>query len=386
MKWWLKLALALVALAAVVGAAQLYFHHPVLVRYGEWQAQPPVSVVAAFALAFLAVLAVVVRFVVAVLFLPSRIAGWRRRKNEQRRVKNHLDAMRHLILGDKRAAQKKFARLADDHNESAAVYAAFAARLAENNAESKDVFLRRAAASPAEGEDAAVVLYAKAQLAYHQGQATEALALLAKDKNAPPEMLRLLYRIRMERKDDGGALGALYRLRDVAPAAELDGEVRDVIARHFAACADADAVNAFWDESLRDGERKNTELIALRVRALHRLGDVKTAMTILAKVVKQSGASAEVFYAAAAIGDSALCEAAFSIGESRIQAAEGKEAKGKMLPATAELAARLGYWGKARRYYQMANVAEPGKYAREIAKLPADSTSAAGDNAPVAGV
>lgn len=385
MKWWLKLALTLVALAAFIGAAQLYFHHPVLIRYGEWQAHPPVSVVATFALAVLAVLAVVVKFAAAVLFLPSRIAMWRRRKNEQRRVKNHLDAMRYLILGDERAARKKFARLADEHSDSAAVYAAFAARLADddgNNAESKNVFLRRVAASPANTEDAAVVLLAKAQLAYRQGQATEAMALLANDKNAPPEMLRLLYRIRMERKDDAGALGALYQLRDAAPARGLDDEVRGVIIRHFAACADAAAVNAFWDDSLRDSERKNTGLIALRARALHRLGDTKTAAAILAKVIKQSGAAAEVFYAAAAIGDSALCETAFSIGESRANTESGKA----LLPATAELAARLGYWGKARRYYQMANAAEPGKYAREIAKLPSDSATTTSENTPAAGV
>lgn len=379
MKWWLKLAITLVALAAVVAAAQLYFNHSVLIRYGEWQAQPPVSVVATFALAVLAVLAVVVKVAAAVLFLPSRIAEWRRRKSEQRRVKNHLDAMRHLILGDNNAARKKFARLADDHKDGAAVYAAFAARLADDNdAAGKDGFLRIAAASPAEGDNGAVVALVKAQLAYRQGQATESIALLSGGKNPPPEMLRLLYRIRLERKDDAGALAALYRLRDAAPSRALDDEVRAVITGHFSRCADAAAVNAFWDDSLRDGERKDTRLIALRARALHRLGDAKAAAAVLSKVIKQSGASAEVFYAAAAIGDSALLESAFSIGESRIQAEGDKESGKALLPATAELAAGLGYWGKARRYYQMANIAEPGKYAREIAKLPPDSATGGG--------
>ena len=107
------------------------------------------------------------------------------------------------------------------------------------------------------------------------------------------------------------------------------------------------------------------------------------------KESSKSGAQAEVFFAVAAIGDAPLCETAFTIGQTRADMEDGKA----LLPAMAELAARLGYWGKARRYYQMANAAEPGKYARDIAKLPADdnasatsANSAADAKTPVAGV
>ena len=389
MRRWLKLALAFIVLAALVAAAQLYFNMPVLIRYGEWQAQPSAAIVISFALVLLALLAIVVKVAALILFLPSRIASWRQHKNEQRRIKVHIDTLRNLILGDVRAAQKGFARLANDHNESAAVYAAHAARLTDGEND-KSAFLRRAAAASADGDNAAVVILSKAQLAYHQGQATEALALLAQnDKNAAPEMLRLLYQIRVERQDSAGALTALYRLRDIAPAAQLDDSVCEVISNHFATCDNANEVNVFWRDSLRDGERKNTTLAASRARALHRLGDPKNAAAILTKILKQSGAQAEVFFAVVAIGDAPLCETAFTIGQTRADMEDGKA----LLPAMAELAARLGYWGKARRYYQMANAAEPGKYARDIAKLPADdnasatsANSAADAKTPVAGV
>ena len=62
MRRWLKLALAFIVLAALVAAAQLYFNAPVLIRNGEWQAQPsardcPIS----FALVLLALLAIVAK-------------------------------------------------------------------------------------------------------------------------------------------------------------------------------------------------------------------------------------------------------------------------------------------------------------------------------------
>ena len=54
MRRWLKLALAFIVLAALVAAAQLYFNMPVLIRYGEWQAQPSAAIVITFALVLLA--------------------------------------------------------------------------------------------------------------------------------------------------------------------------------------------------------------------------------------------------------------------------------------------------------------------------------------------
>ena len=376
---WFKFAVALLLFAALVGGAQLYLNDPVLVQYGGWQAQPPAAVVIALSVALLALLALAFKIAAFVLFLPANVAKWRRRKAEERKLESQLDVLRALVLEDERAALKVFARLADDDDEGAAICAVHAAKLSQNNPRKRDEFLRLAAAADASGENGAVVLLAKARLAYHQGQHTEALTLLSQaGKNAHPAMLRSLFAINKERQDANGALDALYRLRDAAPAPELDAKVQAVITRRLSEAKNVGDINNFWRESLRDGERKNTTLAADYARALHRLGDEKAAQEVLSKAVKAPDVKVDIFHAVAALGDTALCESAFAAGQKLADGEDGKP----YLAAMAELAERLGYWGKARRYYQMANAAEPGKYTRAIAKLPAGDDS----NTPAAGV
>ncbi len=367
---WLKLALAAVLLAGIVGGAQLYLSDPVLLRYGEWQAEPSAAVVLAMAVAALALLVVAVQLVSLLLFFPSRVAGWRRRRAEERRLTAQTDVLRALILEDKRTALKGFARLAEEGGGGgdSSVYAAHAARLAGGDAGKRDDFLRRASRADAGGENGAVVALAQARLAYHSGRQTEAQTLLeqaAAGKNAPPAMLRSLFKICEARGDWRRALTALYRLREAAPSAELEETTKRAA---FAALAGAETTAAagdVWRESLREGERKNTAFMAEYARAMHRLGDEKNAGEILAKALKSAQPSPEVFFAAAQLGGTALCESAFAAGQNRANMEEGRA----YLPAMGEIAERLGYWGKARRYYQMANAVFAGSCARALADI-----------------
>ena len=96
----------------------------------------------------------------------------------------------------------------------------------------------------------------------------------------------------------------------------------------------------------------------------------------MAKTLK-TGVSTPPFLAAiAAVGDKRSCEEALANNQKR-----GAETKDEnILSALAALSERLELWGKARRYYQMANALRPNhRYVQALAELErksSESTSA----------
>ena len=372
---WIKYALLAAAVAAMVAAADLYLDAPMHFQYGEWRASP--SAAAALALLALALLALhlVMRIVFFVLFLPSHLGEWRRRRAERERGELSADGLRALALGDHKQALKYFSRLADKEDGGGAC--AWLALLSAEKIDSpkkRGALLERAAAS---GGDIAAA--AKAMRASEDGRLSEAFDVLAA-AGAPdgsPLLAKMYLDIARRSEKWSQALAAAYALREQTPTSKWKKAVADIAALGLKNIGDGEELIRFWKNSVRADEQKQPPLLAEYICALQKAGDKKSAMEALERAAKFAGQSAEILSLVAAMGSDKMCEAALA-------SAQKNETDADFLAATAMLAERLRLWGRARRCYQMANALRPDpRNAKALAdleqKMESDSAAVAAE-------
>lgn len=394
----LKLFALAVAAAAVLIGAHVYLSDPLTIEYGEWRAAPPLSLALAAALLGLAALWLALRILGALFSLPTLLAGWRGRAAGKKRDKLVADGLRAVGLRDAKAALRNFAALAQNEADPAAPAGALlAAKAAHERGETerRDNWLRAAAAAG----DLQAAAFAGALLARNGGELDAAAAILqrADALKGPPALRRLLLEIAAEKGEWQLALTAAYKEADDFPRRAKTHDrpggrggrremPRDIIRRLLADdAADAATLRTFWKEQVRSAERADPELLAAHILALKARGD--PAEHELDAAVKARADAPEILEAVVLAGDPKRCEAALKRAEDLPQK---RRETAPMLRAMAELAARLKLWGKARRYYQMAQAVAPdprnlramAELAETLARARDDDDRAAAKTAP----
>ncbi|WOV91015.1 MAG: heme biosynthesis HemY N-terminal domain-containing protein [Candidatus Zeuxoniibacter abyssi] len=366
------IACFIILVAVLIGVSQLYLTDPVLIRYGQWQAEPGVAV--ATVLAVVISLVVLFKIVAKIILLPLNFAHWRRQSAAKKHHQTLLTALRALILGDEKKALKIFSRLTEEKNDDPGVYGMLAAEAAKGVGDKgrHKRLLQRAAVST----DTAIAALANATLTRQEGRFTEAVNTLntADDVSNNSAIIKLRLEINRELRHWRQALADVYQLRDMFPDRSWEADIGRIIGEQIKAATNTEELSVFWKKNVQDKDK--AALTADYAFALYRLGDEKHASEVLAKTLK-TGVSTPPFLAAiAAVGDKRSCEEALANNQKR-----GAETKDEnILSALAALSERLELWGKARRYYQMANALRPNhRYVQALAELErksSESTSA----------
>ncbi|MGU9951332.1 MAG: heme biosynthesis protein HemY [Gammaproteobacteria bacterium WSBS_2016_MAG_OTU1] len=350
---WIKNILFVAAVAALIAAANVYLDQPLYIRYGVWEIAPTAAVATATAVLIVIVLYLILRLLSFLLFLPTHIASWRQQR--QQRGKNELltDGIRSLVFGNHKNALKYFSKLSENKDESANCYTWLAALSAEKIGDNKKrhELLQLASAS---GEDIAAA--AKAQLACEENHINEAFNILAA-AGAPqssPLLAKMYLNIASQCGKWAQALDAAYYMREKSPVDKWKQSVLDIACKGLKKINDTEQLSIFWKNSIRSEEQKQPLLLAEYIYALSRLGNDKLATENMERVEKITDKPPEILSLIAAIGTEKMCESAFTSAQTKEQLTNAP-----FLSAMALLAERLQLWGKARRYYQMANALRP---------------------------
>lgn len=350
---WIKHTLIIAVLAAIIGASHLYLDQPLHLQYGEWQASPSVVVAAAAVIVAVVLLALALKLLSLVLFFPMHMVKWNKERARKNRAANLEAGARALVLDDYRQALKVFSQLAGQSDPDG-VCAWLAAEAAEKSGDSgkREQWLRRAAADASEDVAAA----AKATLAADESRDSEAFLILT-EAGAPygsPLLARMYLETALRLGKWSQAIAAAYRLRDHARAQKWQKAAGEIAETALKNIADIESLHEFWKNNLSSEDRKNPALESEYIYALHRLGNKSAMSDALERAVKTSPGSAAMLKAAAALGSDKLCESAFAAAQKN----ENKNDDAN-LQAIAMLAERLKLWGRARKYYQMANSLRP---------------------------
>ena len=351
------------ALAAAVIALDWYLDKPLHLQYGAWRESFSALRMVMALFIFIIALQLLLKLCAAVLFFPSRVARWRRARDQKSKYDSMAEGVRALAVEDNKQALKSFSHLAGGDSKGA--YAWLAARAAESLGDSakRDEWLRRAAADSSEDIAAA----AKARLARAENRLSEAFNILSA-AGAPygsPLLANIYLDIARRRRQWPQALAAAYRMQAHANSPERT-KIADEIARTgLAEIAELEPLKDFWKTNVSAEDRKKPALLAEYIFALHRLGDGKGASESLERASKTAAHAPEIISAIAALGGQEMRENAFARGQKN---ADDKNTE--YLAAMGVLAERLGLWGKARRYYQMANALRPEpRHTKALAEL-----------------
>ena len=351
------------AIAAAVAALDLYLDKPLHLQYGDWRESfSALRMLMAFVIC-VAAMQLFLKLAAAVLFFPSRMARWRRARDQKAHNDALAEGVRALAMEDDKRALKLFSRLAE--RDSKDVFPWLAARAADSlgDAETRDQWLRRAASDSAKDVAAA----AKAMLAREENRLNDALGILGA-AGAPygaPLLAGVYLDVARELRRWPQALAAAYRLQ-----AHANPRRRRTIADEIARAGLADMeepaeLRHFWKTNISADDRKKPTMQAEYIRALRRLGDDAGAAEALERAAKTSGGAPAVISAAADLGGQELRETVFARGEKN---PENKNPE--YLAAMGALAGSLGFSGKARRYYQAANALRPEpRFAKALAEV-----------------
>jgi uncharacterized protein HemY len=361
-----------------IAVAQLYLQAPVHLRFGGWEASPPLSLALVVVVIALIVVAFFIKTLAFLLLLPSRMASWGRQRAVTQRQEALAGGVRALALDDSKLALKHFLRLSEDKHSDAGTHAWLAAVAAEKIGDvQKRKHLLRLTANSSPAELAAA---AKACLACDEDRLSEAFNILAA-AGAPghsPVLAKMFLDTARRRSEWPAALGAAYQLRTVSPSAKWKKAVIDMVRQGLDTIDDAEKLEDFWKNHVHADERKNAELLSGYIYALHRLGNDKSVADALERAAKTNGEAPEILLVIAALGSRKLCETFFTAGEKGAETSRSAE----QVSAIAALAERLNLWGKARRYYQMAHSLRPeSRYLQALTELEKKMKSAeAGDS------
>ncbi|MGI9306742.1 MAG: heme biosynthesis HemY N-terminal domain-containing protein [Gammaproteobacteria bacterium] len=344
--------LLVLSAAAAVAALDWYLEEALHVQYGEWRYSFSAFRAALAVVALVAALQIAFKLLGAVFFFPSRLSHWRRERASKQRREFLEAGVRAQALGDDKQALKSFSSLSAA-GDAEGVYAWLAARAAEELGDlpKRDEWLRRAATD----SSADIAAAAKARLACEDNRMSEAFNILsaAGAPSGSPLLARIYLDIAQRRGQWPQALAAAYRLRPSVRPPERTAAAADIIRAGLSQTGELAALKEFW-KGVSAEDQKTPALLAEYLYALHRLGDGKAAADALERAVKTAPGAPEILAAAAAFGGQNICENIFAGGQNR---ADDKNPE--YLSAMGALAARLELWGKARRYYQMANSLRP---------------------------
>lgn len=350
-------------LAGAIIALDWYLDKPLHLQYGAWRESFSALRVVMSLVIFVIALQLFIKLCAAVLFMPSRVSRWRRAREEKRMRDSLAEGVRALAVEDNKQAFKSFSHLAQ--NDSSGAFSWLAARAAEKQGDraKRDEWLRRASVDSSKDIAAA----AKAKLAREENRLSEAFSILSA-AGAPygsPLLANIYLEIARQRKQWPQALAAAYRLMAHGNSPAQTKIAGEIARGGLAEIAELDALRDFWKTNISDEDRKKPALVAEYIYALERLGDGKGAREYLERAAKAAAAAPAIIAAVADLGGQELRENAFTRGQKNAD-----EKNPDYLAAMGALAERLELWGKARRYYQMANALRPERrYVQALAEL-----------------
>lgn len=346
MRYLFSLVCIIVLALAAALVSQLYLNDPVTIRYGEWSAAPLLSLaLGTLALGAIALM-VALRLLLAIVFLPSRLAKWRRQFRAKKQVQLRENAMRQAVYGNCHEALKLFAELAPADAAAAWRAAEVAEEIGDTRA--RDKHLQQAADSA----DAVISAAAKAKRCMQDSHLIEADAVL-KSAGAPRAavlLAKLYYDVQIARGDYTAAYAAAAHLREKSP--RLFGRLaEDAVQQRLKTFSAAAEVKAFWREQVPAADKKQAPLLALYLAALWQLGDEKAAADGLTQALRQHPHDNDILRLVADFGTAAHCEAAFKANEKRADSAGARDMV--LLQLLIDIAEKLKLSGKVRLYGQM---------------------------------
>ena len=231
MRYLILLFLFILAIAVLVGISQLYLADPILIRYGQWQAEPSVGVVLAFLLTAFLSLVVIFKVFVKIISLPFHFSKWRQQSSTEKQQQKLRAGLRALTLGNEKESLKIFSLLVKDKNDDPGVYGLLAAMSAKRMGDTVQYksLLKQATAS----KDSTISALANATLIRQENRFVEAINTInaTKEIENHSAITELLLDINRELNNWEQALNYIYRLRDEFPARNWDTQIKSIISK-----------------------------------------------------------------------------------------------------------------------------------------------------------
>ena len=334
-----------------------YLSHPIQITYSTYQIEPPMSVVLLASTFLLLVLLVFFKTVALVLFLPSHINKWRKKRMLTKRTELLVSGLRSLVLDDIAEQERLFTSAADEEigTDVTALLAARAAH-SSGNLEKRDTLLQQAYSQNIEGHEK-IKLIANAEVLIFKGN-YDAAAKLLHDTNLEKEtsstVLTLLINALEKSGSINNALPVAIRLLNIKPTSENNERVMAIGRKAILQTQSATQARKLWKE-ISAVTSRSTELIPDLVRHLISFNDTQGAHDVLTKAVKQN-ISPVVLEAIGEYGDSKLRLDALSRAEKN-PAIETKNPE--FLRALGKLAMKQELWGKSKKYLEAAVALNP---------------------------
>ena len=325
--------------------AHLYLNDPVTLRYGAWEATPPLSLILGVLVIAVLALLLGMRLFLLILFFPAKLATWRRQRLAEKQATIKDNILRWSAYGNRRNLLKNLDKLAP--TDASALWQAVqvAEELGDERAKSK--YLQQAVNS----KDSIICAAAKAKLCLQDKHLIEADAIL-KAAGAPQGavlLAELYFQMSIMRTDYVNALKAAMHLREELPLS-WQGRVEEVISKYLEQSQTAEKSSAFWNEQVAAAEKKSPLLLAAYAKSLWRLGNEKHAGEVLSQALKQHPQNNFILRAAVEFGTQQQCELAFQGNEKRVETADVSDIE--FLQILTLLAEKLNLTGKARLYGQ----------------------------------
>ncbi len=285
---------------------------------------------------------------------PAGLGQWKRRQDESKSLKAQEEALRLLLEGDSKRAERLMAAYADKAPNAFINYIGAAIAAQETgDSDKRDQWLEKARKCVGEDRETAPMLL-KAEMEMEDNQLVKArntLKRLGSARAAHPEVLLLLSEI-YEKQEDWDALADLLpRLR--SKKAVTAGELARLQVRAWRGkLADADrepgdGFNAVWNTMPR-ALRGRPELVAKYATLLARHGSPDEAAALVEKTLKKDWRDELVrLYGKIATSDPAR---QFQKAESWLQKHPDDA---DLMLALGRLALRAELWGQARSYLEM---------------------------------
>jgi len=355
MKFVLKLLLFLLLVAGLMAAHNLYLHQTVLISFGGIDVEPNLSTLLIVFLLLTLVLYSLIRAVLFLLFLPSHVREWRRRRLGQKQDRLLEQGLRAMALGDEVAAERNLSLLAGAGAAATEAYLLAASSARRQGSRQRELTLLQKAVAENGDPNSPARRVARGCLALAEDKPAEAINEFRAVEGSLPKSRILLDLVVecSERLDDRNAalMGriAIAKLNSPPDPKAL----KDAIAG-LERLADRALIADIHKEEQSGLAKESQEFAACIARRLSYAELSSEADAALKKHIK-NGPIPDVLEAAADVGSEPLVDAAIETAE-RL----GKEGKSAaLLRALARLYMRKQLWKKARESLEAALASGP---------------------------
>jgi len=355
MKFVLKLLLFLLLAAGLMAAHNLYLHQTVLIRFGGIDVEPNLSTLLIVFLLLTLVLYALIRAVLFLIFLPTHVREWRRRRLGQKQDRLLEQSLRAMALGDEVAAERNLSLLAGAGAASAEAYLLAAVSARRQGAKQRELTLLQKAVAGNGDPNSPTRRVAQGCLALAGDKPAEGLNEFrpVAGSRPTPRIPHDTHAECSERLDDRNA-ALMSRIAIAKLSSPPDpGALKDALAS-LERLGDRALIADIYKEEQSGLAKESQGFAACIARRLSYAEMNAEADAALKKHVK-NGPIPDVLETAAEVGSEPLVDSAIEAAE-RI----GKEGKNAaLLRALGRLYMRKQLWKKARESLDAALTSDP---------------------------